>query len=94
MTWYRTDLKLAPENVVVETVISDNDGVRNQQTLKRVKNLWFYPDGSMHVYYTPTHWREIVSNIEMPKATVLCHGCYDEFDFYKDFLNHRCTGEI
>ena len=20
--------------------------------------LWFFPDGSMYVYYTPTHWRD------------------------------------
>lgn len=47
----------APEGVVVETKIDDKDGVRNVQTLKRQGRLWFYPDGSMYVYYTPTHWR-------------------------------------
>jgi hypothetical protein len=25
--------------------------------LKRQGNLWYTPDGSMYVYYTPTHWR-------------------------------------
>ena len=46
----------APENVVVRTKIHDQDGERNDQPLKRIGRLWFYPDGSMYVYYTPTHW--------------------------------------
>lgn len=25
------------------------------------KNLWFLPDGSMYVYYTPTHWRSVLN---------------------------------
>ena len=48
----------APNGVVVETKIDDAFGVRNQQTLKRSGNLWWFPDGSMYVYYDPTHWRE------------------------------------
>ena len=47
----------APDKVVVETKIDDANGVRNQWTLKRDGNLWWYPDGSMYVYYKPTHWR-------------------------------------
>jgi len=39
------------------TKIDDGKGVRNETTLKRQGNLWFYPDMSMYVYYTPTHWR-------------------------------------
>jgi hypothetical protein len=46
----------APENVVVRTKIDDGQGVRNDQTLKRQGNLWWFPDGSMYVYYRPTHW--------------------------------------
>jgi hypothetical protein len=49
----------APDRVVVETKIDDAHGVRNVTTLKRIGNLWFVPDGSMYVYYTPTHWRPI-----------------------------------
>ncbi len=46
----------APEGVVVRTMIADANGVRNECTLKRSGNLWWIPDGSMYVYYTPTHW--------------------------------------
>lgn len=47
----------APAEEVVLTKIDDDDGVRNVQALKRSGRLWFVPDGSMYVYYTPTHWR-------------------------------------
>jgi len=57
MTTWRTDH--APEGVVVETKIDDANGVRNEGKLKRQGNLWFVPDGSMYVYYRPTHWREV-----------------------------------
>jgi hypothetical protein len=49
--------QLAPEGVVGETKIDDGQGVRNVTTLKRRGRLWFVPDGSMYVYYAPTHWR-------------------------------------
>lgn len=42
---------------IVETKIDDEAGVRNEQLLKRQGNLWFLADGSMYVYYRPTHWR-------------------------------------
>lgn len=48
----------APDKRVVETKIDDEKGVRNVGTLKRDGNLWWLPDGSMYVYYRPTHWRE------------------------------------
>lgn len=47
----------APEGKVVLTGLRNDDGsFRNVQSLKRVGNLWFIPDGSMYVYYTPTHY--------------------------------------
>ncbi len=52
-------IETAPENVVVRTIISDADGLRNDQTLKRKGRLWWFPDGSMYVYYTPTHWEPL-----------------------------------
>jgi len=55
--WVRTAEKLPSESVVVDTKIDDGNGVRNEQPLKRINNLWFHSDGSMYVYYTPTHWR-------------------------------------
>lgn len=47
---------VAPEKEEVWTKIDDERGERNVQTLVREGNLWFYPDKSMYVYYTPTHW--------------------------------------
>jgi hypothetical protein len=59
MEWIRTIDRLPPNDKVVQTKIDDNQGVRNMQTLKRINNLWYQPDGRMYVYYTPTHWREV-----------------------------------
>ena len=55
--WIRTDIQPPGNGVVVLTKIDDQQGVRNEQPLKRDGRLWFLPDGSMYVYYTPTHWR-------------------------------------
>ncbi len=57
--WIPNAPTTAPNNVVVETKIDDEHGVRNQTTLKRKGNLWFFPDESMYVYYAPTHWRPL-----------------------------------
>lgn len=54
MNWQPADK--APEGVVVLTKISDRSGDRNEQRLQRKGRLWFVPDGSMYVYYTPTHY--------------------------------------
>jgi hypothetical protein len=51
-------ISTAPEDVLVETKIDDGDGVRNVQCLRRSGRLWFIPDTAVHVFYTPTHWRE------------------------------------
>jgi hypothetical protein len=51
------EIKLAPPGEIVETKIDDENGERNHSLLKRSGNLWFVPDGSMYVYYAPTHWR-------------------------------------
>lgn len=55
--WISTRERLPPGGLPVETKIEDGRGSRNVQRLKRQGNLWFLPDGSMYVYYTPTHWR-------------------------------------
>lgn len=49
-------IETAPEDRVVLTKIDDAGGERNVQTLKRQGRLWFVPDGSVYVYYSPTHW--------------------------------------
>jgi hypothetical protein len=48
---------MPPDNCVVMTKIDDVRGKRNEQRLKYHSNLWWVPDGSMYVFYTPTHWR-------------------------------------
>lgn len=58
--WQSTAVALPPIGRVVETKLDDEQGVRNVQTLKRQSNLWWFPDGEMYVYYTPTHWRSAV----------------------------------
>lgn len=55
--WISTAEKVPPENQIVDTKIDDEKGVRNKQELIYNHNLWFLPDKSMYVYYTPTHWR-------------------------------------
>ena len=56
--WNKTSENLPPEGLVVETKIDDENGSRNEASLYRRGGLWFLPDGSMYVYYTPTHWRK------------------------------------
>ncbi len=57
--WIRCDEQLPDDGVEVMTKIDDESGCRNEQSLKRQCSLWFYPDMSMYVYYTPTHWRGV-----------------------------------
>lgn len=57
--WIPTNRQLPPKWQVVDTKIDDAKGCRNEGKLKLHdgQRLWFVPDGSMYVYYTPTHWR-------------------------------------
>lgn len=59
MNWTDTKDRLPKEGQLVETKIHDKNGLRGEQLLRRRGHLWFVEDGSMYVYYTPTHWREI-----------------------------------
>lgn len=58
--WNLTEKKLPPEGAVVDTLSSNG----TQQQLKRQGRLWFVPDGTMYVYYTPKFWCEIDSGKE------------------------------
>ena len=49
--WHNVIHDPPPENVVVE--VENNGGA----LLKKSGNLWWFPDGSMYVYYTPEYWR-------------------------------------
>lgn len=58
MSGWRT-VDTAPEDFPVMTKIHDEAGERNVATLVRRGRLWWLPDGSMYVYYTPTHWKPL-----------------------------------
>ena len=65
--WTKVSDQLPPKNTVVMTKIEDHRGVRNEQELKLQNTLWFVPDGSMYVYYTPTHWKSLPLNPSTPQ---------------------------
>ena len=59
-------IETAPERVEIMTKIDDHLGERNIQSLVKRSRIsgktppmFWYPDGSMYVYYTPTHWKSI-----------------------------------
>lgn len=60
--WFRCDRSEPPRDVELLTKIHDEDGERNVQSLKlhqrtpESRPMWFVPDMSMYVYYSPTHW--------------------------------------
>lgn len=51
--WVPTATRLPEAGVVVEAV--DSGG--NVQPLVYSSNLWWFPDRSMYVYFTPRAWR-------------------------------------
>ena len=53
--WKSPKYETPPDGVVVNTM---NSGGQVSQ-LKVMRGLWFVPDGSMYVYYTPTFWQTI-----------------------------------
>lgn len=53
--WTPTAQGLPPEGVEVETM--DSGG--HVQSLTYKSGLWFFPDMSMYVYYTPQAWRQV-----------------------------------
>lgn len=57
--WTALRDSLPPRGQPVMTKIDDATGCRNEQVLKlgTSNNLWWFADGSMYVYYSPTHWK-------------------------------------
>ncbi len=55
MNWNMTVNTQPDDNTLCDT-LSEN-GL--QQELMYYKGLWFYPDKSMYVYYTPKFWKAI-----------------------------------
>lgn len=60
---WESTLYTPPEGIPVLTKIHDLKGVRNEQVLVYKGNLWWFPDMSMYVYYTPTHWKELETEV-------------------------------
>jgi hypothetical protein len=56
--WIEVARQAPTGGIVVNTKIDDDKGCRNETHLKFHRNLWWYPDGSMYVYYCPTHWQK------------------------------------
>ena len=62
--WTSTAKELPADGEEVNTKIDDAKGVRNEQSLVRQGNLWFFPDFSMYCYYRPTHWRSVIMDTD------------------------------
>lgn len=75
--WIKCSELLPPCGILVDTKIDDINGCRNEVELKRyqrtpeARSLWFIEDGSMYVYYEPTHWKfiDLVKVYENRKST-------------------------
>lgn len=59
-------IETAPEGVEILTKIDDAHGERNIASLVKktrypgkTRPMFWIPDGSMYVYYTPTHWKPL-----------------------------------
>jgi hypothetical protein len=63
--WIRTIVELPTEDTVVWTKIDNNNDPHNIVKLKRHRNIWFVPDGSMYVYYQPTHWMSFENKLPL-----------------------------
>lgn len=71
--WIECAMRLPDEGVVVQTLSPGG----MESTLKRQGGLWFVPDGSMYVYYTPMSWRpaaicDAVNTRAVPGHTLKC----------------------
>lgn len=56
-TWKKITDEHPPTKKVLKTKIVAEDGSeRMEQELILDNGLWWLPDKSMYVYYTPTHW--------------------------------------
>lgn len=66
LEWKSCNYEKPPLDLEVMTKIHDGHGCRNETTLKLCqrtpvsRSMWFLPDMSMYVYYTPTHWAYIL----------------------------------
>ncbi len=56
--WVNVKNQKPQEGAAVKVKIDEGGQVRNEATLIYKNNLWWLPDMSMYVYFTPTHWKE------------------------------------
>ena len=56
MNWVLINSLQPPENKVINYKIDDEKGCRNECQIIKKGNLYWLPDNSMYVYFTPTHW--------------------------------------
>ena len=54
--WTRTSDRLPPAGEVVKTI---SEGGMEQELKYDDSGLWFVPDGSMYIYYTPMFWKRM-----------------------------------
>jgi hypothetical protein len=57
--WIDCKKELPPDGEIVETKISDVEGLRCERTLMRRGPFWLSPDESVRAYNEPTHWRKL-----------------------------------
>ncbi len=81
----------APVGPVVWTKIDDDKGARNEAPLFKSGNLWFVPDGSMYVYYRPTHWRHLTHAEELAAIEAATRKYSSAGDAFKNAVA-RITG--
>ena len=53
--WTMPSVSLPEEGKLVEVITPNGDQIK----MKRHGGLWFFEDGGMYAYFTPTFWREI-----------------------------------
>jgi len=56
MSWKVVKQENPPKEQLILTKIDDKNGERNIARLSFDGKLWWLPNKSMYVYYTPTHW--------------------------------------
>jgi len=54
--WVKVSHRLPPENKIVRTKMDEDGRVMDESKLIRKGTLWWLPDESIYVYFTPTHW--------------------------------------
>lgn len=52
--WWNADVLLPTDDREVVCLAPSGE----ERTLRYDRDLWWLPDKSMYVYFTPTHWRE------------------------------------